>query len=132
MRDASGSPMSGGTRGASVRVCLPVMGTDESCESLYQVTCSALWGIEITMPGLDMVIGYPFLSLFRLMVDPVSDCLRFACGDKPPASGAVIRAPSLPIASYGRDMNGFVDALQADALPAEVMPIESISTEVTY
>ena len=45
-------------------------------------------------------------------------------------SGAGIRAPSLPIASYGRDMDGFADALQADALPAEVMPIESISAEV--
>ena len=75
--DASRATMKGGSQGASVRIALPVVENRQGGDCTVEALCSPLWAVEVSLPGLQLVIGYPFLSLFRLMVDPVAHCLRF-------------------------------------------------------
>jgi hypothetical protein len=40
------------------------------------VRCQALWGYEAAIQGSDLILGYPFLKIFRLVVDCPSDSLK--------------------------------------------------------
>ena len=71
---ADGTPMVGGTRGCKMEIILPISGMDGS--SMEPVCCQALWGYESAIRGSDLILGYPFLKIFRLVVDCPSDCLK--------------------------------------------------------
>jgi hypothetical protein len=77
LTNASGVAMEGGTHGASVQIALPVVDDRQEAGNVVEALCSALWAVEMDMPGSEVILGYPFLSLFRLLVDPVAHCLRF-------------------------------------------------------
>ena len=40
------------------------------------LTCGPLWGYECAVKGSDLIIGYPFLKNFSLVVDCPTDTLR--------------------------------------------------------
>ena len=71
---ADGTPMLGGSHGCKLEVVLPVSGQDGS--TAKAVRCQALWGYESAIEGSDLILGYPFLKIFRLVVDCPSDSLK--------------------------------------------------------
>jgi len=71
---ADGTPMSGGTHGCKMEVVLPVLG--QNGRRLKTVRCQALWGYESAIEGNDLILGYPFLKIFNLVVDCPSDSLK--------------------------------------------------------
>jgi hypothetical protein len=71
---ADGTPMSGGSRGCVLRVTLPVAGLDGTPETEFH--CEAHWGYEAAVHSCDLILGYPFLKIFRLVVDCPTDSLK--------------------------------------------------------
>ena len=69
---ADGSVMHGGKLGVFLGLCLPVqVGSGES--SLIRTY--PIFAYEAPLHGVDILIGYPFLKAFDLVIDAVSDCL---------------------------------------------------------
>ena len=69
---ASGAPMAGGLRGANFKLSVSLMGENGP----YPANLGLVWGYEADLAGPDMIIGYPLLSRFGLMVDAGESCLR--------------------------------------------------------
>ena len=63
--------MSGGTKGTMLSLVLPVM-KEGKCQL---VRCKPIWCYEAQISGVDMILGYPFLKAFRMMVNCPKDCL---------------------------------------------------------
>ena len=39
------------------------------------VTCEPVWAYEAELHASDLILGYPFLQGFGMLVDPVDNCL---------------------------------------------------------
>ena len=75
---ADGQPMNGGSHGAFLEIRLPVR--QNHTEVL--VRTAPLFAYEAPIVGSDLIIGYPFLKVFGIMVDTIHDCLSLnACND---------------------------------------------------
>lgn len=70
---ASGETLAGGEHGLHLKVQLPVR---DFRDNPYNITCSSVWAFEAALPSLDAIVGFPFLALFQLLVDPALHCLR--------------------------------------------------------
>ena len=64
---ADGTPMVGGSQGCVLTVTLPVAGLDGA--PTQELSCKPYWGYEAAVMGSDLILGYPFLKIFRLVVD---------------------------------------------------------------
>ena len=73
---ASGAPMPGGLRGAMFHLTLSVQGE----HGPFPARLTPVWGYEAALEGPDMIVGYPLLSLFGLMIDARANCLRLGDG----------------------------------------------------
>ena len=73
---ADGTPMSGGNKGCIMWITIPVTNLDGTTTSDFH--CEPFWGYEAAVESCDLVMGYPFLKKFRLVVDCPSDSLRRA------------------------------------------------------
>ena len=73
---ADGTPMLGGARGCKIQITLPVAGLDGSPEVEFR--CEPYWGYEAAIRGCDIMLGYPYLKIFHLVVDCPSDTLKSA------------------------------------------------------
>ena len=71
---ADGTPMVGGARGCVLRLTLPVAGWEGQTPSSFP--CDPYWGYEAAVHSCDLILGYPFLKIFRLVVDCPTDSLR--------------------------------------------------------
>ena len=74
IRTADGTPMVGGTNGCKMKLTLPVAGLDGSTQVGF--VSHPFWGYEAAIRGNDLILGYPFLKIFKLVVDCPSDILR--------------------------------------------------------
>jgi len=71
---ADGTPMVGGSHGCMMQVTLPVARLDGS--PTRDLVCNPYWGYEAAVQGCDLVVGYPYLKIFKLVVDCPSDMLK--------------------------------------------------------
>ena len=70
---ANGQHLQGGKQGLKLQVCLPVR---DSSDYQQWGSRSSLWGYQADLHSTDVILGYPFLRGFGLLVDPVTGCLR--------------------------------------------------------
>ena len=69
---ASGAHMSGGLRGANFHLTVTLEGEN----GLFPGRLGCNWGYEADLSGVDMIIGYPLLACFGMIVDAHGHCLR--------------------------------------------------------
>ena len=72
IRVADGKLMQGGSLGCMAALHISVMG---SSGHMTEVKCAPFWGYEAGIDHPDIIIGYPFLRCFRLVVDCPEHCL---------------------------------------------------------
>ena len=70
---ADSTPMLGGDRGCEILLTFPV-GFENNRTEIFR--CPPCWAYESAIQGSDIILGYPFLKYFRLMVDCHGDILR--------------------------------------------------------
>ena len=75
--DASGNYMTGGVLGTHLRIHLPVA-LSSSDDSFVAAVSPPIWSVSVSCGTADVIIGYPFLRIFRILVDAGSHCLRFS------------------------------------------------------
>ena len=72
---ADNSPMDGGDTGCNLMLLLPILPGKLNSRAGY-LRCHPVWGYVADVQGSDVVLGYPFLKFFSLVVDCPSDGLR--------------------------------------------------------
>ena len=73
---ASGADLSGGEKGAILSLDLTISGARGPCFARV----SKIFGYEADISGPDMIIGYPLLAQFGLLVDAGASCLSLNPG----------------------------------------------------
>jgi len=73
---ASGAGLSGGEKGAILSLDLTISGARGPCFARV----SKIFGYEADISGPDMIIGYPLLAQYGLLVDAGASCLRLNPG----------------------------------------------------
>ena len=72
---ADNSPMTGGSKGCNVTISVLILkGNANNAPTLLR--CSNFWGYVANIGDCDVILGYPFLKIFNLVVDCPSDGLR--------------------------------------------------------
>ena len=68
---ASGQAMTGGNAGMKLQLTFPI----KVKETTELVCCDELWAYEADLHSTDLILGYPFLNGFGLLIDTVKYCL---------------------------------------------------------
>ena len=66
--------MTGGSAGMKLQLTFPI----RVQESIELVKCDELWAYEAELHSTDLILGYPFLTGFGLLVDSVNCCLSLS------------------------------------------------------
>ena len=133
-----GQRMDGGTHGLFLEFWLPMW---RQGRLITARTCS-LFAYEANIQGIDIIIGYPFLKVFNLLVDAQHDRLSFgSTGNKrdPGQEGApfpieelTLRAPpeDVPISCEHKPPEVVRNAASSPAISAEAHERRAISYDV--
>jgi predicted aspartyl protease len=70
---ASGQELTGGTTGLKLQLKFSVRDTETGMAK--NVSCEPIWAYEADLHATDLILGYPFLQGFGLIVDTVENCL---------------------------------------------------------
>ena len=94
---ADGKPMIGGTHGTMMQFQLPTYRGDDPV--LAKTT--PLFAYEADIQGCDVILGYPFLKAFHLVVDTVRDglCLQDNHGVIPSSTRAEVASSASTLLS---------------------------------
>ena len=140
---ADGSPMTGGTHGVFLGLCLPVR-VDSGDSKIIRTY--PIFAYEAPLHGVDLIIGYPFLKAFDLVLDAVTDCLvhgplcRRALRTAPgphrgtvthPAADAVPECPALAAPRHVASPSACISMLPPMEPSSSVEPLPPQSAELT-
>jgi hypothetical protein len=91
---ADHAPMEGGIKGCSMIIALPVLCW--SGEISKTLRCPPTWAFEAAIKSSDIILGYPFLRKYKLVVDCSVDSLRTIPLDPPRTPTSPRRTPTPP------------------------------------
>ena len=78
IQTVNGEFCKGGSKGLDLTLTMSVQDGDRT----KKVRLEPYWCYEAGIKEVDLIIGYPYLKVFALMVDPDKDCLRVSPGGR--------------------------------------------------